>query len=269
MQTLRKGSTDHDAVAYLQTLLNSPKLSYVIAVDGIFGPETEKTVMDFQRFHNLVVDGIVGQKTWRTLFAATGDKYNRKFLSERDLKNAAIELGVDIAVIKAVNEVEAQGVGFIGDRPKILFEGHVFWRRLKKHGVDPNKWAPGNSDILYRRWTRQYYLGGLREYERLNKAKDIHEAAAFESASWGMFQIMGFHWESLGYSSVQDFVDRMHENEGEHLKSFVKYIQVNNLTQHLQKLDWASFAEGYNGPAYIENLYDVKMKSAYRRYAAA
>lgn len=38
-----------------------------IKVDGIFGPITEECVRQFQREHNLEVDGIVGDKTWAAL----------------------------------------------------------------------------------------------------------------------------------------------------------------------------------------------------------
>ena len=36
-------------------------------VDGIFGTGTEKAVISFQKNNGLVVDGIVGQNTWRKL----------------------------------------------------------------------------------------------------------------------------------------------------------------------------------------------------------
>lgn len=35
--------------------------------DGVFGPITEECVKQFQRTHNLEVDGIVGPKTWAAL----------------------------------------------------------------------------------------------------------------------------------------------------------------------------------------------------------
>lgn len=37
------------------------------AIDGKMGPKTKKAIRDFQRTHNLVVDGIVGVKTWERL----------------------------------------------------------------------------------------------------------------------------------------------------------------------------------------------------------
>ena len=49
-------------------------------------------------------------------------------LRESDLIAAADRLDVPLASIKAVNEVESSGRGFLADgRPVILFERHVFW----------------------------------------------------------------------------------------------------------------------------------------------
>jgi len=41
--------------------------SHPIVIDGDFGTETEAKVKEFQRGHNLTVDGIVGAKTWQIL----------------------------------------------------------------------------------------------------------------------------------------------------------------------------------------------------------
>jgi peptidoglycan hydrolase-like protein with peptidoglycan-binding domain len=63
--TLMEGSQG-DEVIYLQQLLNK-KSRATIAVDGDFGSETKQMVQIYQRNHGLVVDGIVGQKTWSSL----------------------------------------------------------------------------------------------------------------------------------------------------------------------------------------------------------
>lgn len=39
-----------------------------IKADGIFGPQTQQAVMEFQRKNGLTVDGIVGPQTWNALF---------------------------------------------------------------------------------------------------------------------------------------------------------------------------------------------------------
>jgi murein L,D-transpeptidase YcbB/YkuD len=61
MPTLRFGSTGM-TVRILQRLLVSN--GYGVRVDGIFGPLTEAAIKAFQNQRNLLVDGIVGQRTW-------------------------------------------------------------------------------------------------------------------------------------------------------------------------------------------------------------
>ena len=62
--TIKRGSRG-DAVKELQTLLRKDGSN--IAVDGIFGLGTLSAVRAFQKRHNLVIDGIVGPKTWGAL----------------------------------------------------------------------------------------------------------------------------------------------------------------------------------------------------------
>lgn len=263
---LKKGTTVRESVILLQTLLNEYGCNLV--TDGDFGNKTDACVKKFQRENNLVVDGEVAFKTWTVLqqmFPTYFQVAKSKFLSESDLENAANLLDVDVATIKAVNRVESSGSGFSGDKPKILFEGHVFWRRLEKHGINPRKHLKGNADILYHRWTRRYYK--QNQYARLEKAERVDKASALESASWGLFQIMGYHWRSLGYASVQEFVDKMYKSEGDQLEAFVRFIQANNLAHYLRDKDWAGFARRYNGAGYKANKYDTKMARAYERFS--
>ena len=272
MDTIKKGTTIADAVLLLQELLSAA--GFELAVDGKFGPQTDRMVRRFQTEHDLVVDGIVGPKTWQKLMSVTSDHLEKKtdrFLSEDDLRALADQLGLELALVKAVNEVESGGHGFIGDKPVILFEGHILWNQLKKHGLRPEDHIAGNEMILFPRWTRDFYLGGLREYDRLETAKRIHPTAALESCSWGLFQIMGNNWEWLDYSSVEDFVRRMHLSEGEHIDAFGRFISKKKfkgvpLVDHLRNRDWAAFAEGYNGRGFRQNKYDTKLKRAFRKY---
>lgn len=59
MEVLKRGSKG-TAVKILQQVLK-------LNVDGIFGPATELAVKQFQKDNNLVVDGIVGNNTWKKL----------------------------------------------------------------------------------------------------------------------------------------------------------------------------------------------------------
>lgn len=65
--TLRKGSTGQ-YVTILQQRLTSAGYG-VGKVDGIFGTKTLEAVKAYQAEHGLVVDGIVGQKTWALLLS--------------------------------------------------------------------------------------------------------------------------------------------------------------------------------------------------------
>jgi peptidoglycan hydrolase-like protein with peptidoglycan-binding domain len=63
--TIHPGATG-DAVRRAQRAVRrTPNLG--IVVDGIFGPNTEAAIKDFQGGAGLVVDGIVGPATWHAL----------------------------------------------------------------------------------------------------------------------------------------------------------------------------------------------------------
>ncbi|MDH3973136.1 MAG: N-acetylmuramidase family protein [Deltaproteobacteria bacterium] len=274
MKLLRKGSRGEEVKTLQQLLV---KHGYNIDTDGIFGSGTEKAVRSFQAKNGLDADGLAGKNTWAALekekvgekeVSSDEAKGDGRFLNEQDISDVALEMGVEIPAIKAVYEVESRGKGFLdnGD-PKILFEGHIFWRQLKKKDIDPEEYQKGNEDILYPKWDRSHYKGGVGEYDRLGRAREIDEEAALCSASWGTFQIMGFNHKKCGFKTVKDFVDAQYRSEREHLKAFVNFINASNLLDELKNKNWAALAKGYNGPAYAENKYDVKLEEAYKKYA--
>ncbi|KXH79171.1 N-acetylmuramidase domain-containing protein [Chryseobacterium kwangjuense] len=252
------------------------QLGYNVKISDSFTLEVDAAVKDFQHKNSLVVDGIVGVKTWAVLLEKDPRPVSQtdKFLKESDLTQFAAEYNLELAAVKAVNEIESSGKGFlINNKPKILFEGHVFWNELKKRGIDPNSYYNSESrNVLYPKWTRAHYQGGVKEYDRLNEAISLNhdpsfKEAALSSASWGSFQIMGYHAENLGYSNVDDFVSRMEMNEGEHLKAFGKFLEKNGCLVYLRNKNWAGFARLYNGAGYKENKYDEKLAKAYAKYS--
>lgn len=187
-------------------------------------------------------------------------------LSASDIRNAAASLGVEPCAIQAVVDVESNGRGFLSDgRPKILFEGHVFWKELQKRGINPVPLAIKHPGIVYSRWDKSKYKGGAAEWERLNSAALIHKDAALCSASWGLFQIMGFNYRLCGFDSVQAFVDAQKESEVRQLAAFCEFMSNNGLVMFLACREWAGFARRYNGPDYAKNQYDVKLRKAYER----
>ena len=187
-------------------------------------------------------------------------------LSFSDIRKAAELIGVEPCAVQAVVDVESCGSGFLPDgRTKILFEGHVFWRELQKRGIDPAPLASKYPNVIYPKWDRSQYKGGAAEWERLNTAALVNKEAALCSASYGLFQIMGFNHRAAGFDTVQAFVDAQKESEVKQLESFCAFMRSEGLVLFLVGRDWAGFARRYNGPGYAANQYDVKLRRAYER----
>lgn len=196
------------------------------------------------------------------------DTERGKFLTEEDINEFAEAWQLEVPVVQSVLKVESSGKGFLKDgRPKILFEGHVFWKQLKAVGLRPEDYADKHADILYPSWTKVHYKGGKGEYHRLERAQRIHEEAALSSASWGLFQIMGYHYKNLEYPSITEFVQRQALNEYEHLEAFGRFIKRFDLLEALRNKEWAKFARGYNGKGYAANQYDVKLERYYHEFS--
>ncbi|SQC65566.1 putative peptidoglycan binding domain-containing protein [Pseudomonas aeruginosa] len=94
----------------------------------------------FQRSHGLVAGWHRRPKT----LAALGGADCSHLLQNADLVAAATRLGLPLATIYAVNQVESNGQGFLGNgKPAILFERHIMYRRLPPTiRSPPTSWPP-------------------------------------------------------------------------------------------------------------------------------
>lgn len=268
---LRHGDRSQD-VRRLQQQLNQHGAG--LFVDGAYGDETENAVRAYQRKVGLVDDGVAGAKTQAALVGTDCSQ----LLCRTYLVAAAKRLSVELAAVMAVNEVESLGEGFLDNgKPKILYERHIMYRQLARPRtpeddaaalqVHADDLATSQPNLVNPR--AGGYAGGTAEHQRLAHARLIDDTCALESASWGAFQIMGFHAVRLGYSSVQDFAARMAKDENEQFEAFVRFLEADPaLLKALKAKKWAVFAKGYNGPDYQRNLYDIKLERAYQRHAA-
>lgn len=270
MKPLCEGSRDAD-VMVMQRRLKARGIA--VTIDGLYGPATTKAVREFQSSIGLVADGIAGEKTQLALL----DVGDPRHLRQADLERAAQKLSVPVEAVMAVNEVESAGHGFSANgRPKILFERHVF-RRLLHEKLSKTLTEQQLAEKLLGlehafpdlvNSKPGGYAGGSQEHARLALAAGIDPAVALQACSWGLFQIMGYHWGRLGYKSPGDFVEHMARSEGDQLDAFVRFIDTDPaLLAALQGRKWAAFARIYNGPAYKKNLYDVKLQRAYEAHA--
>jgi len=182
-------------------------------------------------------------------------------LSDDDIQLEAERLGVHPAHIDAVRQVEAGDSGFLlreppPARPKILFEGHWFYR------LTPKPVSKTRPDLSHPTWTKEHYKGGSAEWERLRDACGFDFHNALKSASWGMGQVMGFNYELAGAASVEDFVEQVFSGEAAQFSHMLNYVVNTDLLGALRDGRWTEFARGYNGPGYAENQYHVRLAAA-------
>jgi len=186
-------------------------------------------------------------------FTATG-----KPLTQENMDAACDLLHVNEAKVWAVLAVETHGFGFFDNRkPRILFERHIFHRHTSGEFDD----QPDISNI-----NPGGYIGGKKEYIRLEKALSLNHQAALMSASWGIGQVMGFNFQSAGFSSPRKMVDAMLEDEGSQLPAMINFIKDHDLNIALQYSNWEMFARGYNGSEFKKNDYDTRLARANAKY---
>lgn len=183
-------------------------------------------------------------------------------LAAADLKHAADLLGVSVAHIGAVYDVESAGRGLhpVTHLPIILYEPHIFHRLTK--GAHAADWPA----ISYARWGAQPYPPSQAgRYEQLLQALALDPDAALQSASYGLFQIMGFNYAAAGADDPLAFVLSQGAGEREQLVAFARFVQSRGLVDELKAANWTAFARAYNGPSFARNAYDQKLKAAFVR----
>ncbi|EJS6255049.1 DUF3380 domain-containing protein [Escherichia coli] len=264
MAILKLGNRGTEVKA-LQNSLN--KIGFTLVADGIFGKATENAVKTVQAGAGLVIDGIVGPKTSYAIRNA-GDAH-QDHLTESDLIDAANDLGVDLASVKAVNQVESRGTGFTkSGKIKTLFERHIMYKKLMAKFGQARANAMGHMYPTLVSPSAGGYTGGDAELDRLHAAINIDEDCAYESASYGLFQIMGFNCQVCGYTNAKEMFNDFLTGERAHLMAFVKFIKADaKLWQALKDKNWSEFARRYNGPAYAKNQYDKKLAAAYKSFS--
>lgn len=184
-------------------------------------------------------------------------------LDDDDIELVALEHDLPPAYIDAIRSVESSGSGFLlkepaPARPKILFEGHWFYK------LTPQPVSRSRPDLSYRSWTRAYYKGGSAEWDRLRDACGFDMENALKSASWGLGQVMGANYKLAGCDSIEQMVLEAFSGEREQLNHMVSFLLKSGAEVPLKGGDWARVARIYNGPGYKKNAYDTKLAHAAR-----
>jgi hypothetical protein len=200
------------------------------------------------------------------------------FPSIESFDHAAWMLRCKRAAIQAFAKVESGPEGaFLASsgqvEPTILFERHKFhgetggrYANVRVPGVSES-WAIISSPVPSYR--DKSYGPMSKQHLRLQTAVAHNRDAALRSASWGLFQIMGFNHKLCGYDTLQAFVTAMYRDVDDHLRAFVMFILKNDrLVAALRAQDWATAALLYNGEDYKVNRYDEKMAQNFAHFSA-
>lgn len=182
-------------------------------------------------------------------------------LNEQDYVDSAKLLGLTVAHIKAVAEVESAGDGFNADGTiKLQFEEYVFHRQTG------GKYDNSNPRVSAKAWSPKLCRDQKEELSRFNEALKLDKTNTLLSASYGKFQIMGFNYKQCGYATVEAYYNDVNLSEKAQLVAFCNFIKNNGLVDKLKREDWAGFAEKYNGPKFKAYSYDLKLKVAFNKF---
>ncbi|WP_144106614.1 N-acetylmuramidase domain-containing protein [Paraburkholderia sp. BCC1886] len=262
MSVLPAGTTTAQA-KLIQRALNE-KTSSNLVIDGNLGPASVACLDSFQSASGLPVSGC-----YDTATAAILDPFiAQKYLSASSYSEAAGLLGTDAATVQTVCQVETSGAGFFNNgQCTILFERSQFYKAMKAvtPAAELSQLVASYPNIINP--VGGGYLGGEAEWGRLQQAQTLNSDLALRSASWGLFQIMGYYYVQCGYQSAEAFTTAMQTSETLQLDAFVEFVKDENggsmltaLTSH----NWVSFAEQYNGSnEHAQNDYDDKLARAY------
>lgn len=208
------------------------------------------------------VDGLWGRLTEAAILLALTDGPDTE-LVESDFVKAGADLKVQPAAIKAFWAVEAAGAGFQRGRPKILPERHSFSK------ATAGKWDKKYPRISYPVWgTLPYPVTQDERYDLLLAMVELDIDAGFGSCSYGAPQIMGFNYRLCGYDSTFAFAEAMARDEYTQLRAFGAFVEAAGILPHLRRVSkdvtsWQPVASRYNGPAFLKNKYDSRMRDAY------
>lgn len=182
----------------------------------------------------------------------------------RSLHDVAARYKVELAALVAVINVESGGQIFATDvdanAPVIRWEGHYFYRLLK--GADRTE-AVLQGLAAERAGAVKNPRSQKARYDILEAGMQIDRDAALSSISIGVGQVMGSHWQSLGFSSPRAMFEFAESGLAGQVEIMLRYINKFDLKDEMERHDWSGFARGYNGPAYAKHGYHTKLARAY------
>lgn len=204
-------------------------------------------------------------------------------MDSRIIKQVREQGKYDPAALLAFIQVETGGRGFDVKTGKIMiqFEPSWFRRIASKEYAEYLKLINSGTPCSV---LEQSVVNNWRtilenrvsiqplEWSAFNIAFAINKNAAMESTSIGLGQIMGFHWQRLGFASVGSMWDDAKSGLEAQVSQIIKFIDTDkNLQGAIGTKNWDLVASIYNGKGYkalAEKLgrepYDISLAKAYK-----
>ena len=178
------------------------------------------------------------------------------------VKEVSKEFAYDPAALASVIQVESGGKGFDSTTGKILIQFEPAWMKRLAPYTPSGKWSVNKVDVQSKEWIA------------FNDAFAKDKEAAMKATSIGLPQIMGFHYDKLGFKTVGEMWDFAKASLKNQVRLLALFIKANpNLLKAFKAKNWDGVATIYNGSGYKalakklgREPYDISMKKAYGVY---
>ena len=255
MKELQYGAKGDD-VTYLQTLLN--KNGYSVAVDGIFGEETQRAVHNYQTEKGLNVDGIVGKNTWGALGATDKTYFNNTY-------NNYVKSDVVTQAENALNAQLAQKPGAYQSQWQTQLDDTI------KKILGREKFSYDlNGDALYQQYKDKYQKQG-----KMAMMDTMGQAAAMTGGYGNSYaQSVGQQAYNAQLENLNDIVPELYQmaydqynQEGQDLYNQYSMLgaqEEKDYGRHRDKVtDWQTER------SYLTGRYDTEYSRDYSKYRDA
>lgn len=148
---------------------------------------------------------------------------------------------IEPAMLQAIIKVETGGIGFDPKTGKILIQFEPHWFKKKAPYAPSGAWSVNKVDVQSKEWLA------------FNDAFKKDKVAAMLSTSIGLPQIMGFHYERLGYASVGAMWDDFKVGLDNQILALIYFLETDKrlLAACLAK-NFTKIADIYNGTGWPE-----------------
>ena len=223
---------------------------------------THTTVDDSKQLHELIRREIVsvmkGPNMETPFYIGEGEQ-----VSEAELARLASDHEIPPYLALAATYIESKDLegSWSSGALVALYEDHIAY----KYSSGKVRDALVKARLAARGWRDLPYPPS--PYPQIDRCTEIAgpEVAAL-STSWGMYQVMGFNFQMLGFDSALDLVEYLKASEKNQFMAWVKTIDEMGVRDALLAEDWAGYARRYNGPKYAAHGYHTRLSALAAKY---